>query len=52
MALAVLAILYHNVDFGRMWVVIDVVLGARTLKDTDEGRCRSSIISVQQLGQK
>jgi succinate dehydrogenase hydrophobic anchor subunit len=46
LALAVLAILYHNVDLG--WrVAIDDVLGARTLKDIDEGRCRSDSISAQ-----
>jgi type IV secretory pathway protease TraF len=47
LALAVLAILYDNVDLVRGWVVIDGVLGARTLKDIEEGRCLSEIISGQ-----
>lgn len=48
LVLAVLAILYHNVDLGRAWLVIDGVLGARTLNDIDDGRYRNDIISVQQ----
>jgi hypothetical protein len=47
LALAVLAILYDNVDLVWGWVVIDGVLGARTLNDIEEGRCLTKIISLQ-----